>query len=101
MKIPGEIISIKPALSQILIEHLSAHETSGSDLIITKNEKETPQAYVVAIGPALDHTKLGFSVGSRVVIQGSYIPVPKPKNQERPLGIIEIHNIKAIIEERN
>lgn len=96
---PGKILSVRPVFSQILVEHLSVEETNETNLILTKDADSTPQAYVIAIGPALDQSKLGFEVGSRVVIQGSYIPVPKPKNQDRSLGIVELHNIKAVIVE--
>ena len=60
------------------------------------------QSYILAIGPALDATKLGFKVGDRVLLQGSYNPVPKLQGDEengREKGLIEAHAIRGVLQE--
>jgi len=101
-KIPGRIKGVRPVLSQILVEQLTAQEASGSRLALNENaDMGAPQAYILDMGPALETANLGFKIGSRVVIQGHYIPMPKPPGQDRVLGIIEAHNVKAVIEEED
>ncbi|NIQ16115.1 MAG: hypothetical protein GTO02_17500, partial [Candidatus Dadabacteria bacterium] len=95
----GKIVGVKPTGIQILIEHLTAQEASGSSIVVGENaDIGAPQAYVLAIGPGLEEErdKLGFKVGDRVVVQGKYIPLPKPEGQKRELGVIDHVNIKAV-----
>lgn len=99
-KTPSRIVGVRPAFSSILVEHLSPQEVMGSVLTLSDNsDVGTPQAYVLAIGPGLDQSKLGFVVGDRVIVQGNFVPMPRPEGQTRPLGVVEIHNIKAVLEE--
>jgi co-chaperonin GroES (HSP10) len=99
-KTPGKVLGVRPAFSSILVEHLSPQEVMGGVLQLSETaDVGTPQAYVLAIGPGLDQTKLGFEVGDRVIVQGNFVPMPKPEGQTRPLGVVEVHNIKAILEE--
>ena len=82
------------------MEHLSPQEVAGGIIQLSETTNVgTPQAYVLAIGPGLDQSKLGFEVGDRVIVQGSFVPMPKLEGQTRSLGVVEIHNIKAVLEE--
>lgn len=80
--------------SLVLIENLSAQETYGTKLHLEGAKVETPQAIVLAIGPAVDAAKYGFSVGDRVVVQGTCVPVP---GNGKNLALVEPHTIKGVI----
>ncbi len=98
-KVP-DIRSIHPFGSSILIENLKPDEVLGTSLYV-QDDAETegaPQAYVVELGPNLTED-CGLKVGDRVVVQGSFIPVINTESNGRERGILEIHNIKGIIEE--
>jgi len=91
--------AIHPFGSSILIENLKPEEILNTTLFVSE-ETETegaPQAYVVELGPKL--VDCGISVGDRVVVQGSFIPVANTSSNGRTRGIIELHNIKAVVEE--
>ena len=100
-KMPGRVLSARPVMSSILVEHISAQDIKGGIIELKEDTDlgETPQAYIVAIGPSLDTSKLGFGVGDRVIVQGNFVPVPKIEGVPRRLGIVEVHNIKAVLEE--
>lgn len=98
----GKIIRVSPSGIQVLIEHLTTQETIGSKIIVGETaDVGTPQAYVLEIGAGLvdQRDKLGFKEGDRVLVQGKYIPVPKPDGQIRELGIINYTDIKAVLHE--
>jgi len=102
-KSPGEVIQVRPTGIQVLIEHLTSQElVSGGIILMEKTDIGTPQAYVLAIGSGLEDQKdkLGFKVGDRVLVQGKYIPVPKPTGQIRELGIVSFNDIKAVLDEK-
>lgn len=100
---PGKILNVRAASSQILVEILTPKEASGSFLSLGEDvDMGAPQAYILDIGPALLETaNLGFKIGDRVVLQGKYVPMPKPEGQKRVLGIIEIASIKAVLDEES
>jgi hypothetical protein len=96
-----KVKTIHPFGSTILIEILNPDEVLGTSLYIDKGAKVSscPQAYIVALGSSLKDD-VGLKAGDRVMIQGTYHPVDNlGDNQERKWGIIEMHNIKAILEE--
>jgi len=95
-----KVVDVQPFGSTILIENLNPQEMLGTELFVEENTKTgmAPQAYIVALGPKVD-PNVGLKVGDRVIVQGSFVPVPNVKNDERTRGIIEIHNIKALIRE--
>jgi len=41
----------------------------------------------------------GIKIGDRVMLQGTYVPVLNYDNHPRKRGLVEIHNIKAVLEE--
>tara|TARA_Y100000034_G_scaffold6762_1_gene7446 strand:- start:8740 stop:9105 length:366 start_codon:yes stop_codon:yes gene_type:complete len=100
------IKSIRPAGSSLLVEMLNADEILNTDFYIGDNvDTGPPQAYIVDLGPSLkDQIDKGeavfLSVGDRVLLQGTYVPVPNWDDSHRERGLVEFHNIKAIIEEK-
>ena len=98
-KVPN-IQSVHPFGSSILIENVKADEVLGTTLYVQKDAETegAPQAYVVELGPKLGED-CGLKVGDRIVVQGNFIPVINVGNSGRERGIIEIHNVKAVIEE--
>ena len=98
-KVPG-IRAVHPFGSSILIENLNPDEIFGTTLFVQKNAEidSVPQAYIVELGTKLDEG-CGLKVGDRVFVQGSFIPVVNTSGNGRERGILEIHNIKGIIEE--
>lgn len=81
----------------ILVEMLSQQEAMNTVLSLTK--EESTQAYVKDVGPLVD-PKCGLKEGMRVLLQGQFVPVPSCGG-ERKLGVVDLHNIKAILEEED
>lgn len=97
-----KIVGVKPTGSQVLIELLTAQEALGTNMIVgDQAEVGSPQAYVLAFGPGLSEVDTAVKVGDRVLLQGSYVPVPKFDQSPRRRGLVELHGIKAILEESN
>jgi len=92
--------AIHPFGSTILIENLKPDEVLNTKLYVSEDTETegAPQAYIVELGPKLSE-ECGLNKGDRVVIQGSYIPVANTSGNGRTRGIIELHNIKAVVEE--
>jgi hypothetical protein len=96
-----KVKAVHPFGSTVLIEILNPDEVLNTSLFIGKETKvgSAPQAYVVELGPRLD-PDVGLKPGDRVLVQGTFIPVENTGlNTERTWGILEVHNIKAILEE--
>jgi co-chaperonin GroES (HSP10) len=95
------IVGVKPTNSQILIELLTAQEMMDTTFIIPgeTNIKSPPQAYVLDFGPSLDSRAAGIKIGDRVLLQGSYVPIPDFDNNRRPRGLVELHGVKAVLVE--
>lgn len=95
------ISGCQPVNQQILIERLTAQESSGVTLTISdKAEMGAPQAYILAIGPRVP-ADLGFKQGDRVILNGTYTPVPRYGDSHRERGLVDIHNIKAVLPEKS
>lgn len=97
-KVPA-VKTVRPYGSTVLIENLTPEEVMGTSLYVS-DKTETgfaPQAYILALGPGISKD-IGLKVGDRVVVQGKFIPVEVP-GATRECGILELHNIKAILEE--
>lgn len=95
-----KIVGVKPTGSQILIELLTAQEALGTNMIVgDQADVGSPQAYVLDFGPGLKEVDLSFKKGDRVLLQGSYVPVPKFDASNRRRGLVELHGIKAVLEE--
>lgn len=96
------VVDVKPANSSVLIERLNPQEALGTKLTLgDKSDYGAPQAYILAFGPNLPK-ECELKVGDRVILQGSYVPMPNYDGHYRERGVVEIHNIKAIlVEEEN
>lgn len=95
-----KVVGVRPTGSQILIELLTAQEVFGTNFIVgDQSEVGSPQAYVVSFGPGLKGVDVGINAGDRVLLQGSYVPVPKFDDSPRKRGLVELHGIKAVLEE--
>lgn len=95
-----KIVGIRPTGSQILIELLTAQEILGTGMIVGEAaDVGSPQAYILSFGPSLKSEDAGLKVGDRVLLQGSYVPVPKFDDNARRRGLVEVHGVKAVLEE--
>ena len=99
-KAVGKIKSVHPFGSTVLVENLSPGETMDTTIYVSDKTETNgaPQAYVIELGPKLT-AECGIAVGDRVVVQGNYVPVVNVENNGRTRGIVELHNIKAVIKE--
>ncbi len=97
MSLP-KIVGIKPIMSQVLVEHLNAQEVSGvKNLILNeKSDYGSNQAIVLAVGPGVKPDDVGFKVGDRVMLQGTFVPMPN-YDGGREKSIVEIHSIKGVV----
>jgi hypothetical protein len=97
-----KVVGVKPTGSQILIELLTAQEVFGTSMILgDQSEVGSPQAYIVDFAPALKGIDIGLQIGDRVLLQGSYVPIPKYDEHPRKRGLVEMHGIKAILLEED
>ena len=96
-----KVKSVHPFGSTLLIEILNPDEVLGTNLFIQKEAKigSAPQAYIVELGPKLTED-CGLKVGDRILVQGTFTPVDNTgEHPDRMWGVLEMHNIKAILEE--
>lgn len=94
-----KITNCNPVGNFVLIEHLSAQEALGTKLHLGDSaQPDVPQAVILAIGPNVDVPKFGFSVGDRVIVQGSFVPVPDYGDSERRKGLVDPHAIKGVLQ---
>lgn len=99
------IKGVRPAGSSLLVEMLNSDEILNTDFYVGDADiGGPPQAYIVAVGPGLkdkidNGENIWLNVGDRVLLQGTFVPVPNWDNHHRERGLVEFHNIKAIIEE--
>lgn len=106
--LPASVVSvpklkgISPAGSTILIEMLNADEALGTRLYVKDNtDVGAPQAYILAFGPNVKQDEVHLKVGDRVLLQGTFVPAPNYNNNKRQSGLVEIHNIKAVLHEED
>lgn len=96
-----KIKGVHPYGSKILIECLKPDEMMGTTLYISEQTKTdgAPQAYIVELGPQVDES-CGVKVGQRIYWEGKGVAINDPRaHNGRIRALLEIHNIKAIIEE--
>ncbi len=91
-----KISSVKAPGYSIIVEMLNEGEVSGSTLILSHHAKESNHAFVKDVGPLVDE-KSGLKAGDLVIVQGNYIPVPNPTDNQRKWGSVELHAIKAVL----
>jgi hypothetical protein len=95
-----KIKEVKPTASQILVELLTAQEALGTDLHVGEaSDVGAPQAYILDFGPTLKAEEYGIKKGDRVLLQGSFVPAPKYGDHTRRRGLLEVHNVKAVLVE--
>jgi co-chaperonin GroES (HSP10) len=99
--------AVKPLGGQVLVEVYDESELSDSSIILPDNAKGkgslgvggAPQGRVLDIGPGLPK-EFGVKIGDRVLLQGSFVPLPKLMDQrdgDRERALVEPHTIKAIL----
>jgi hypothetical protein len=98
-----KIKGVHPTGSKILIETLTPRELNPTTIEIPEGMEEdsgSNQAYIIELGPAMPDDS-GLEVGQRIYWEGRGMPVedPRTKSGGRIRAILEIHNVKAIIEE--
>ena len=91
----GKIYDAKAPGGFVLVEMLTSEEALATRLEIPNSKSLPPQAYILDIGPAID-AKYGLEIGQRILLQGTYVPVPKFK-EGRDLGIVNPSDIKCIL----
>ncbi len=92
-----KVVDYKAPGSKVLVRMLAPEEAAGSRLATTGKSN---QGRIVDIGPSIEE-KWGFAKGQRVLLQGTYVPVPKFPGDadERELGIVDPHMIQCILVE--
>jgi hypothetical protein len=87
----------------MLVEKLTEAECENTPIILPHGEqaKNSNQAYIVDIGPALEKDKWGVEIGDRVLLQGSFVPVPVKSAGGRELAIVTPHDVKAVLIEES
>jgi hypothetical protein len=103
----GNVLSNVPSIKNIvptgrgvLVEMLTAQEALGTSLVVQDDVQfGAPQAYILQMGPHVEGKDFGMKVGDRVLLQGTFVPLPEYDDSHRPKGIVQPENIKAIIEE--
>jgi hypothetical protein len=93
---PKALKGVKATGTFIVVERLSNKEAQGTRLTI---QGESEQGFVVDVGPALEKEKWGINVGDRVLLQGTFVPVPKIGEGTRNLAIADPHSIKCVLVE--
>jgi co-chaperonin GroES (HSP10) len=95
------VVGIRPAGSAILVELLNPNAVLGTKLILKEDAKvDSEQAYIVAFGPCVKTDEVKLNVGDRVLLGVRPKALHEAKQfTEKKLALIEIHNVKAILEE--
>jgi hypothetical protein len=96
-----KVIGCKPCGSQILVEHLTDNEMMGTSLHLpgkSKSGGEVQQSIILDYGPSFDPKSWGFDKGDRIMVVGSYNPVPNfGEGQVREMGIVEPTNVRGVL----
>ena len=101
MSVPN-VVGCMPVGSQVLVEHLTDQEMLNTKLELVSPERkkgDIQQSYVLSAGPGFKPDDWGFGVGDRVMVVGTYNPVPVRSANDRELGIVEPHNIRGVLVE--
>lgn len=94
-----KVVDYRAPGSKILLEMLSPEEAAGSALVTVG---KSTQGRILDVGPGLkaEIEKYGFNTGSRVLLQGTFVPVPKfPDGDNRELVIVDPHMIQCVLVE--
>jgi co-chaperonin GroES (HSP10) len=104
MSLP-KITGLKACGSQILVELLNEDEMLNTSLIIPKAKQadgkmDTPQAYIIAMGPKVIESDWGFKVGDRVMFSTTqFVAAPNYNKHSRDRGCLEPMAIRAVLVE--
>lgn len=79
-----------------LIELLTAEEMEG--VVKLPGNSVINQGRIVHVGPALEKEKWGIKEGDRVLLQGTFVPLPKYNDKE--LVLADPHTIKCVLDEK-
>jgi hypothetical protein len=93
----GSVVGVKAIGSGVLVEMLKPDEALGTRLYVGKDTTSPPQGIIIDVGPSLKVEEWGIKVGDRVVLQGSFVPLPKFGDGTRDLGMVEPHAIKCVL----
>lgn len=93
----GKIKEVRPCGCQVLVELMTAQEALGTRLELAGVETGSPQGYVKAIGP-MANPNHGIQVGDRVLLQGTFVPVPTAPDERRQALMLP-DMIKAVLVE--
>ena len=96
-----KMTAVHPFGSLVMIELLGVEDLNETSLHLpdsTVVNDGAPQAYIVELGPKVSGES-GLAVGQRIYWQGNCIPVNDPRSGSRVRGLLEIHQIKGLIEE--
>lgn len=92
MKKFKRVTDVRAIGTTILLEMLSPEEAAGSHLASTGKSQ---QGRILDIGPSIED-KWGFKKGQRVLLQGTFVPVPRfPNGDQRELVVVDPHMIKC------
>ncbi len=94
------IVGIKPVGTQVLVEQLTTQESMGTILHVPGKDTNTPQGYVLAIGPMVSEA-FGIKVGMRVFFSAPHAYLPPGQTAERQSWCIEWNAIKGILMEED
>lgn len=92
------VVSVEPVGNQVLVERLNEDELISSSVILSNKTTPSNQGYVLGIGP-LVVKDYGLKVGDRVLLQGSFVPVPDFSKNGREQNLVYPDMIKAILHE--
>lgn len=96
----GNICDVKATCGFILVEMLTPEESMGTRLELSNAKSVPNQAYVLDVGPAVKVEDYGIRVGNRVLLQGTFVPVPRiPGTSGRELAIVDPSTVKCIFVE--
>jgi co-chaperonin GroES (HSP10) len=87
---------VEPVGNQVLIERFFESELVKSNLALAGSNKPSNQAVVLAIGP-LVNKDLNIKVGNRVLLQGTFVPVPNDDPEAREKNLVLPDMIKAVL----
>lgn len=98
-----KVVGLNPIGSQVLIELLTYNEQHPSTIVHANGKfakDEARHGWVRKIGPNVKSVDWNFSVGDRVLISGTGVPVPRfDGNNDREWVLLEPYTLKAILEE--
>ena len=95
-----KIIDCSPGATLVLVGMLDAKEILGTVLEVPGESPDvgSPQGHILKVGSMVD-PDFGLEPGQRVLLQGTFVPVPQYGDEDRIKGLVNPHDIKAILEE--